>query len=190
MCELTSGKAKNCRKGFSGVLGFTLGELANIASITAANGVVSAMAMASGKKAWFFEVEQGTSNFKASGAGNRQAGTYVNTHTVMISNNDFDVATVNSGMEISETKGLFAVVHYKNGKKRLAGVSVDRTTAGGNGNVSLELSSGLMLDTDEHDSGTNPEDQSGEIWTMSAKENRKPLEISKAIADSLLIAVS
>lgn len=191
MCEITQGKTKLCRTRFGGVVGFIIGEIENIASVTAADGEVTAMTMKPGKRAWTFKVEDGTSNFKDSGAGNRQAGTYVNTQTAIVSNNDFELETVNSAMEISEATGLFIVVLYKNGARRLAGLSVDRSAApAGRGTVDLDISGGFQADTEEHDSGTNGEDMAGEVWTLTAKENRKPLKISKAISDSLLSVAS
>jgi hypothetical protein len=185
MCTLSSGKSVICRKGFSGIAGAIIGQIEDIDSMTVSGGVITAMAMKNATQAWAFNVEDETSRFGEVGNGNRPNGTYVVTQTLLLSNNDYETATVNTGMELSEGK-YFAVIKYKNGKRRLAGVSVDKVT----GQVDLDISGGLMMDTDTHDSGQAKEDKAGADWSLSAKENRKTLEISKTISDSLLDYVS
>ncbi len=185
MCDLTQGKDKLCRNGFSGIYGAILGELSNIDTIEASGGVVTDMTMKNGTQAFLFKVQDGTSNFDDNMTNSRPNGTVTVMQTLLLSNLDYETATRNTAMELSEVE-LFAVVLYKNGKRKLAGVSIDKAT----GDIDLDLSGGFMLDTANAASGVQKSDKAGDDWSFTAEENVKAFTISKEISDSLLDYVS
>lgn len=184
MCELTSGKDKLCRKWIGGMVGAVIGQLEDVQSITIAAGVVTAMTMKSGKRAYFFKVQHETSNYGEVMNSNRQNGTNVCTQTLSLMHQDYETATRNSGMELVQGE-YFVIPYYNNGKTKLAGVSVDV-----DGAFDVDLSGGLMSVTQTHNSGTAKEDKNGDDWVFEGKENIKALTIAKSIAESLLDVAS
>lgn len=185
MCKLIAGKTKVCRKGFGGMDGAIIGEIENIDSVTISNGVVTAMTMKTGERAWSFDVEDETSNLGEVVNVNRANRTVVSTQTLSLMNNDYETATRNVGQDLT-IGNYFVIGRYNDGNWKIAGLSIDKTT----NEIDLDLSGGLSITTETHNSGTTKEDKNGDDWVFEGKENIKMLSISKDIANSLLVVVS
>ena len=158
-CALTKGKARGCRTGFAGIKRIDFFEWDAIESAVIVAGVVT-LALIDGKRAWPYYLEEELGNFKDSGAGSRPNGSYVRTQTLLAPFVNFESNEIDE-IELLSQNRLGAVVHYSDGRFRVAGLEV-----------------GLMLDSDADDSGTAHEDRNGIEFSFSCKQKHKAPFIS------------
>jgi len=74
-CTIISGNQLDCADSVGGVAEIYLTEFANVASITATSGVITAMTCSTGKKFWTFQVEKENATFTQPGTRSVENGT-------------------------------------------------------------------------------------------------------------------
>lgn len=169
MCEILEGKNAVC-DSVGGVKAIYAWNTAD-ATITKANGTISALALSAGKYIHKFFVEMETSKFTATKIGDRknQSVAYEQTGTMMLSGNTATDIVNLEALEIARTTfavelndGTYEVFFEANG----ASVSGVR------------------------DSGQAYEDANGNVLTLSGKEKNRPNKIAAGLITALLDPVS
>jgi len=169
MCEILEGKNAVC-DSVGGVKAIYAWNTAD-ATITKANGTISALSLTAGKYIHKFFVEMETSKFTATKIGDRknQSVAYEQTGTMMLSGNTATDIVNLEALEIARTTfavelndGTYEVFYETNG----ASVSGVR------------------------DSGQAYEDANGNVLTLSGKEKNRPNKIAVGLITALLDPVS
>ena len=169
MCEILEGKNAVCDSvgGIKAIYAWNTAD----ATITKANGTISALSLAAGKYIHKFFVEMETSKFTATKIGDRknQSVAYEQTGTMMLSGNTATDIVNLEALEIARTTfavelndGTYEVFYETNG----ASVSGVR------------------------DSGQAYEDANGNVLTLSGKEKNRPNKIAEGLITALLDPVS
>ena len=169
MCEILEGKNSVCDSvgGVKKIVGFNTAD----ATITEANGTISALSLTSGKYGHVFYVEMETAKFDAKRIGDRknQAIAYEQTGTMYLAGNTAtDIANLEA-LEIART--TFAVelndetweVYFLKNGAFVSGV---------------------------RDTGQAYEDANGNTLTLTGKEKNRPYKISSALITAILDPVS
>lgn len=171
-CEIASGKARGCRTGFAGIKIFDAFSWDDIETITVVDDVVTALTLASGKRAYRFELEEEVGSFGQVMTMSRQNGSKVNAETLTVPFNGLSSTDIETFDNLASTN-FCAVIHYSDGTYRLAG-----------------RNNGMSVETDTETSGTAHEDRNGTEIVAMTKEPRKAPFIGANIVASLQIAAS
>jgi hypothetical protein len=169
MCEILEGKNAVCDSvgGIKTIYAWNTAD----ATITKANGTISALSLTSGKYVHRFTVEMETAKFTAPKIGDRknQSVAYENSGTIVLAGNTATDIVNLEALEIARTTfavelndGTFEVFFETNG----ASVSGVR------------------------DTGQAYEDANGNVLTLSGKEKNRPNKISGSLITALLDPVS
>lgn len=171
-CEITTGLALTCRDGFGGIEEVLLGNIDDLNTVTITNGEVTAMTMKVGKRAYRYQLEEGTSFYNETGAGSRENGTYVVTQSLNMVINAFSKDVRNTVNKLINAR-FFVVVKYSNGINVVSG-----------------LPKGHLVDSSEHTSGTAHADRNGvTVVSTVMRPNHAPV-VSDTIYSSLQVLVS
>lgn len=169
MCEILEGKNAVC-DSVGGVKAIYAWNTAD-ATITKANGTISALALTAGKYVHKFFVEMETSKFTATKIGDRprQSVAYENVGTMTLSGNTATDIINLEALEISRT--TFAV-----------------ELNDGTYEVFFETNGAVVSGV--RDTGQAYEDANGNVLTLSGKEKNRPNKISGSLITALLDPVS
>ena len=151
-CALTSGYTLDCRDSVGGVVEIYFIEKGNVASITEASGVVSAITKETGKVFRKYEQEQDTAFFVENLNANVQNGTIFYQQELTIALNKMQTALRNELLLLNKNR-LVAVVKDANGIYWLLGKTRSLHATGGNSG-----------------SGTASGDRNGYTFTYTATE--------------------
>lgn len=168
ICDFSTGFSLDCRNSIGGVGQVWIAELDNIASYTVVSGVVTAMAMNSGKVFYNYKLRRNTSEAKADIAGDVSNGAgYIN-QSVQLQLDRFDVAKRNE-IRVLAQQPCVIIVKDKNGLLSVYGIV-----------------NGLDLSTGTGGTGKEANSLNGFNLTFTGEENDFPPGISQAIiVDSL-----
>jgi hypothetical protein len=169
MCEILEGKNAVCDSvgGIKAIYAFNTSD----ATITKADGTISALSLTSGKYIHKFFVEMETSKFTSTKIGDRknQSVAYEQTGTFTLSGNTSTDIVNLEALEISRT--TFAV-----------------ELNDGTYEVFFETNGAMVSGV--RDTGQAYEDANGNVLTLSGKEKNRPNKISGSLITALLDPVS
>ncbi len=166
-CALTQGFNLDCRDAVGGLKEVYIIELDNIASITEASGVVTALTKATGKRFWKYSLIRETSNAEETITGSEQNGTIFYAQKLDIIVNKRQVSVRNEILLLA--------------KNHLAVVAVDNI-----GNAWLYgRVNGLMLNAGTSPSGTAWGDRNGYTLTFSGNETELAPQVQASIITAL-----
>jgi len=166
-CALTQGYVLDCREGIGGLKEVYIIEFLNVASITEASGIVTAITKVSGKRFWKYSLVRETSMAKESIVGNEQNGTIFYDQEVNIILNKRQ-ASVRNEVMILARNFLMLVGVENSGKAFLYG-----------------RDQGLQLLTGSSESGTAWGDRNGYTLPFAGKERELAPEVTAGILASL-----
>jgi hypothetical protein len=169
-CALTQGYTLDCRDSLGGITEVYFIASSDVASITEASGVISAITKSSGKRFYKYELVKGTSMFTETVAANVQNGTLYYTTELTIILNKLQANTRNEILLLAQNR-LNAVAKDSNGKFWYLGKT--RT---------LDLTGGSAA------TGTAEGDRNGYTLTFSGAEPALCPEVSSSIITSLTTA--
>jgi hypothetical protein len=153
-CEIASGRERTCRNGFGGIDEAVLFNYDDIETLTIVNGVVTALTLIDGKRAYRYQFEDMSSFHNEDFVGSRPAGTNVVTATLSMYLNDFESVTRVQTNTLIKAR-FVALVKYSKGHWVASGIS----------------RAGHMIDTCAYCSCTAHEDADG-ISLVSSVQNR------------------
>ena len=166
-CALTQGFNLDCRDAVGGLKEVYIIELDNVASITEASGVVTAITKETGKRFWKYSLIRETSNAEETITGNEQNGTIFYAQKLDIIVNKRQVSVRNEILLLA--------------KNHLTIVAVDNI-----GNAWLYgRVNGLMLNAGTSPSGTAWGDRNGYTLTFSGNETELAPQVQASLISSL-----
>lgn len=181
-CALVQGYSKSCRDAQGGVIKFYITELSNLATLTSASGVVTAMTLSTGKKFWTYEQEINTAEYTETITVNRQAGTnYVE--------QEFKATLLKRAAAISyELRALSAVnvMIVAEEQNAVSGVPTRFLL----GATSTTMANGLALEASPSKSGKAMGDMNGYELTFKGQEPFLAPTVSAAILATLIVPAS
>lgn len=152
-CALTQGYNLDCRDSVGGVKEIYLMELSNASTVTEANGVVTAITKATGKRFWKYNLQRNTASATETITGSKENGTVFFAQEVKMILNKLQ-ASVRNEIKLLAQNRLIAVVVDRNGTNWLYG-----------------REGGLTLDAGTATMGTASGDRNGYDLTFSGDED-------------------
>lgn len=155
-CAIIESYALDCRTGAAGIQTLYVTELENVASVTASSGIITAMALSSGKKLWQIDLVKEDAQWTEKSVVNVQNGTVFSEQTLVFTMHKMTARTRNF-IKILTQRRLVVVAKMVDGESVLLGqtrgMDVTDVTAG---------------------SGKAMGDLNGNVITLMGKENDPP----------------
>lgn len=172
-CNTLTNITKSCENNIGGMYTAYIFDMEDVATLTEdlVNWDVNALTLAVGTSAKNFEFKRNTSNYDAKSAID------------LINGSTYYVATANLVFHRREAAKSKSLNILAAGQRYLGAVVQDA-------NGKFWLLTNLQLTTDEGGSGTAKADGSNYKITLTGDMDKSPLEVSPAIAASLLILAS
>lgn len=166
-CALTQGYTFDCKDNIGGIKNVWFIGWNDVASVTVASGVVSAITKGSGKVFYKYQLVRNTASFTQNIAGSIENGTIVYNQELTVVINKMQVSMRNEILLLAQNN-LMAVVEDSNGRYWLSG----RYTG-------LDLLSGSAT------TGTAQTDRNGFTLTFSGGEKELAPEVQSAVISTL-----
>jgi hypothetical protein len=173
-CALTQGYNLDCREGIGGLKEVYIIEKENVASVTEASGVVSAITKATGKRFWKYSLVRETSNATETITGNEQNGTIFYDQTVQIVLNKRQASVRNEVLLLA--RNFLMIVGVEN--QVAAGTTENRAFLYGR-------DQGLQLLTGTSETGVAWGDRNGYTLPFNGKEQQLAPEVAYAVLSTL-----
>jgi hypothetical protein len=167
-CALTQGYSLDCRDSLGGITEVYFIEKANVSSITAASGSISALTKVAGKRFYKYELVPGTSSMTENINANVKNGTVFYAQELSIVLNKLQVSTRNEILLLAQNT-LLCVVKDNNDNTWLLG-----------------RINGINITTGNGATGTAQGDRSGYTLTFSATEK----ELAPTVASGVFTALT
>lgn len=167
-CALTQNYVLDCRDSLGGLKSVLFIEAGNIATVTEATGVVTAITLAVGKFFYKYELIKETSSFTETVTASVQNGTVFYAQELTVILNKLQANTRNEILLLAQNS-LVAIAEDRNGKYWMLGQ-----------NGGLDMSAGTSA------SGVATGDRSGYELTFSGQEKALAPEVSSAIIAALI----
>lgn len=171
-CAQTQGFTKDCLNSIGGVKILYIGTKSEVASSTITAGAVTAMAMASTKKLWTYDVGKSNANFEEDMAKSLEAGTLFYKPKIDFALKKMTVATQNE-LHILAQNELVVAWKDNNGNYWIMG-----------------LENGIDLMERKAGSGKGLADMNGYTNSLSGEEPMPVYGISSAIIATLIVAAA
>jgi len=166
-CALTQGYTFDCKDNIGGLKNVWFIGWTDVASVTVASGVVSAITKGAGKVFYKYQLVRNTASFTENIAGSIENGTVVYNQELTIVINKMQVSMRNEILLLAQNN-LMAVVEDSNGRYWLAGRY-----------MGLDLLSGSA------GTGTAQTDRNGYSLTFSGGEKALAPEVQSAVISTL-----
>lgn len=166
-CALTQGYSIDCRDSAGGVKSVYFIELENVTGVTAAAGLVSAIAKANNKRFWKYNLQRSTAEATEEYQDSIENGTSFNKQTLSIVLNKLQASTRNEIALLAQNR-LVAVVESQSGRFWLYG-----------------MSNGLMREGGKAAMGKAFGDRNGYELTFTGEEVIPAYEVSSAVVATL-----
>jgi hypothetical protein len=168
-CALTQGYTFDCKDNIGGLKSVWFIGWNDVASVTVASGLVSAITKASGKVFYKYQLVRNTASFTENIAGSIENGTVVYNQELVIVINKMQVSVRNEILLLAKNN-MMAVVEDQNGRYWLAG-----------------RFNGLDLLTGVIGTGTAQTDRNGYSLTFSGGEREAAPEVASAVIATLTV---
>lgn len=168
-CALTQGYTFDCKDNIGGLKSVWFIGWNDVASVTVASGLVSAITKASGKVFYKYQLVRNTASFTENIAGSIENGTVVYNQELVIVINKMQVSVRNEILLLAKNN-MMAVVEDQNGRYWLAG-----------------RFNGLDLLTGVIGTGTAQTDRNGYSLTFSGGEREAAPEVQSAVIATLTV---
>lgn len=166
-CALTQGYTFDCKDNIGGLKSVWFIGYNDVASVTEASGVVTAITKDSGKVFYKYQLVRNTASFTENIAGSIENGTVVFNQELLIVINKMQTSMRNEILLLAKNN-MMAVVEDQNGKYWLAG-----------------RYNGLDLLTGSVSTGLAQADRNGYSLTFSGGEKESAPEVSSAVISTL-----
>jgi hypothetical protein len=166
-CALTQGYTFDCKDNIGGLKSVWFIGWNDVASVTVASGLVSAITKSAGKVFYKYQLVRNTASLTENIAGSIENGTVVYNQELVVVINKMNVSMRNEILLLAQNN-LMAVVEDQNGRYWLAG-----------------RYNGLDLLTGSSSTGTAQTDRNGYTLTFSGGEKELAPEVSSGIIAGL-----
>ena len=166
-CALTSGYTFDCKDNIGGLKSVWFIGYNDVASVTEASGVITAITKDSGKVFYKYQLVRNTASFTENIAGSIENGTVVFNQELLIVINKMQTSMRNEMLLLAKNN-MMAVVEDQNGRYWLAG-----------------RFNGLDLLTGSVSTGLAQADRNGYSFTFSGGEKESAPEVQAAVISTL-----
>jgi ligand-binding sensor domain-containing protein len=166
-CALTSGYTFDCKDNIGGLKSVWFIGYNDVASVTEASGVITAITKDAGKVFYKYQLVRNTASFTENIAGSIENGTVVFNQELLIVINKMQTSMRNEMLLLAKNN-MMAVVEDQNGRYWLAG-----------------RFNGLDLLTGSVSTGLAQADRNGYSFTFSGGEKESAPEVSSAVISTL-----
>ena len=166
-CALTQGYTFDCKDNIGGLKSVWFIGYNDVASVTEASGVITAITKASGKVFYKYQLVRNTASFTENIAGSIENGTVVYNQELLIVINKMQTSMRNEMLLLAKNN-MMAVVEDQNGRYWLAG-----------------RFNGLDLLTGSVSTGLAQADRNGYSFTFSGGEKESAPEVQSAVISTL-----
>jgi len=168
-CALTSGYTFDCKDNIGGLKSVWFIGYNDVASVTEASGVITAITKDAGKVFYKYQLVRNTASFTENIAGSIENGTVVFNQELLIVINKMQTSMRNEMLLLAKNN-MMAVVEDQNGRYWLAG-----------------RFNGLDLLTGSVSTGLAQADRNGYSFTFSGGEKESAPEVASAVISTLTI---
>jgi ligand-binding sensor domain-containing protein len=166
-CALTSGYTFDCKDNIGGLKSVWFIGYNDVASVTEASGVITAITKDAGKVFYKYQLVRNTASFTENIAGSIENGTVVFNQELLIVINKMQTSMRNEMLLLAKNN-MMAVVEDQNGRYWLAG-----------------RFNGLDLLTGSVSTGLAQADRNGYSFTFSGGEKESAPEVQSAVISTL-----
>jgi ligand-binding sensor domain-containing protein len=166
-CALTSGYTFDCKDNIGGLKSVWFIGYNDVASVTEASGVITAITKGAGKVFYKYQLVRNTASFTENIAGSIENGTVVFNQELLIVINKMQTSMRNEMLLLAKNN-MMAVVEDQNGRYWLAG-----------------RFNGLDLLTGSVSTGLAQADRNGYSFTFSGGEKESAPEVQSAVISTL-----
>jgi ligand-binding sensor domain-containing protein len=166
-CALTSGYTFDCKDNIGGLKSVWFIGYNDVASVTEASGVITAITKEAGKVFYKYQLVRNTASFTENIAGSIENGTVVFNQELLIVINKMQTSMRNEMLLLAKNN-MMAVVEDQNGRYWLAG-----------------RFNGLDLLTGSVSTGLAQADRNGYSFTFSGGEKESAPEVQSAVISTL-----
>ena len=166
-CALTSGYTFDCKDNIGGLKSVWFIGYNDVASVTEASGVITAITKDAGKVFYKYQLVRNTASFTENIAGSIENGTVVFNQELLIVINTMQTSMRNEMLLLAKNN-MMAVVEDQNGRYWLAG-----------------RFNGLDLLTGSVSTGLAQADRNGYSFTFSGGEKESAPEVQSAVISTL-----